>query len=198
MKKSLLKELRLSPYASPESMPIVGRGRPVGVVFNTNADDVYSKRSSLVNEEESEEEEIDMNNKDVLELRKRINGKYSLLETLDNVEKQLMNEFLDSAAEFAGDVWGAARSAAGHGAKVAANVAKSGIGAIPIVDVLVGTYRIADLAYAINGFSEKISELLFKHNFFEDDKRGERLFDVIPELKCISKKHMNEKMGIEY
>lgn len=160
MKKSLLKELRLSPYASPESMPVVGRGRPVGVVFNTNADDVYSKRSSLVNEEESEEEEIDMNNKDVLELRKRINGKYSLLETLDNVEKELMNEFLDSAAEFAGDVWGSARSAAGHGAKIAANVAKSGIGAIPVLDAVIGSFRIASLASAINDFSDKMSETL--------------------------------------
>lgn len=42
------------------------------------------------------------------------------------------------------------------------------------------------------------SKKFLDYNFFEDNKRGERLFDVIPELKCISKKHMDEKMGIEY
>ena len=56
---------------------------------------------------------------------------------------------------------------------------------------------ISDLNMSVKNNAYESKEFL-DYNFFEDDKRGERLFDVIPELKCISKKHMNEKMGIEY
>ena len=170
MKKRQLKELNLGVGITPDQKPSVKTNKFVSLGgFHSNADDVFSKRYSLVNEEDSEDEEQDMNNEDILELRKRVNGKYALLETLENVEKELMNEFLDSATEFAGDAFGAARSALGHGAKVAANVAKSGIGAIPVLDAVIGSYRIASLASAINDFSDKMSETLKKpRGYFGD------------------------------
>ena len=56
---------------------------------------------------------------------------------------------------------------------------------------------ISDLNMSVKNNAYESKKFL-DYNFSEDDKRGEKLFDVIPELKCISKKHMNEKMGIEY
>ena len=160
MQKKILKEIGLRVGTSPADKPATKN-----LNFNSlggfykNADDVINQRISLVNEKDDDEEDQEVNNEDILELRKKINGKYALLETLDNVEKELMNEFV---GDFIGDVYGAAKSAVGHGAKVAANVAKSGLGAIPVLDAVIGSYRIANLASSINDFSDKISEIMRK------------------------------------
>ena len=69
MKKQKIKELRLGVGTSPTNMPFTKKGKiPVGTVFNSNADDVFSKRYSLVNEEEIEFEEEKMKDDIILEM----------------------------------------------------------------------------------------------------------------------------------
>jgi hypothetical protein len=97
MKNQKIKELRLSVGTSPANMPFVNKGNPIGTVFNTNADDVFSKRYSLVNEEEESEDEGEEMPESILEYRVSINGKYQLLETLERIDEGFFQKIADLA-----------------------------------------------------------------------------------------------------
>ena len=165
MKNITLKELRLGVGTTPANKPLTKHNKFVSLGgFHSNADDVFQKRYSLVNEDDDEESEGEEMAEDILELRSRINGKYSLQETLNNVDKQLVNEIeiFDTAVD-------AVKAFGGKALKTAKDAGKSFLGGIPIVDVVFGSYRLAQLAESIRNFSDDVSTTLGREKGYFGD-----------------------------
>lgn len=147
MKK--IKELNFSVGANqpdyPGSKTYIYNGYAGGVL--NNADSSISRHMQRVHNEEDSidelEDEDEIMNDDILELRVNINNKYRLCETLDNLEKQMIEE----------NIFSTIADTVGSGLK--------SIGlAIPGIDVIGGSFSIANLGRKIMDALGKLGKLL--------------------------------------
>ncbi len=143
-----LKELNFPVGNTADSFPSIGGRRSADSTFSS-----YMSRTFTDEDKFSEEDEVEDN---ILRKRVKVNGAYNLDKTLDRLD-----EFLD-IGDLAGDAV-ASVSRAGKGlTKIIRDAGKSLVGAIPVVDIIFGSYRLAQLAQTIRDFSEKVSETMNK------------------------------------
>ena len=170
-----LKEIRLGLGTTPDAFPLTKKPGVNSLGgLHTSADSHFSSRLSNIAvaedyedyEDDSEDEDDDMKKENILNKRVYKDNSYNLSETLDRLD-----EFLD-VGDLAQDAMAAFKK--NPLTKIISNAAKSGLGGVPVVDVILGSWRLSKLAGAIREFSDEISITLGRPSgYFGDALKSE-------------------------